>query len=151
DGTGVNRFVGWDLKVGDIIELALTPVGLNGDTGDGADGSSNQLTILESAPDTDGDGVVDTQDNCVSVSNPGQEDTDGDKVGDACDNCVSVANPTQKDSDRDGKGDACDTEIAFSVADWSTTGTQGEKGWHYGYYNLTQDQTTGDGVYQSDD
>ncbi len=38
--------------------------------------------------------------------------------------------------------------LADSVADWSTTGTQGENGWTYGYYNLTAD---GDGTYQSSD
>ncbi|MGQ9589817.1 MAG: lamin tail domain-containing protein [Planctomycetota bacterium] len=29
--------------------------------------------------------------------------------------------------------------IADSVADWSATGTQGEKGWYSGYYNYTRD------------
>lgn len=34
--------------------------------------------------------------------------------------------------------------VADSVADWSFTGTQGEKNWYYGYYNKTAD---GDGIY----
>jgi hypothetical protein len=29
--------------------------------------------------------------------------------------------------------------VADSQSDWSTSGTQGEKGWHYGYFNLTRD------------
>ena len=35
--------------------------------------------------DGDADGVVDSQDNCPSTYNPGQENFDGDMVGDACD------------------------------------------------------------------
>ena len=47
-------------------------------------------------PDTDGDGVPNNLDNCVSVSNPFQENADGDAFGDACDNCT--------DTDGDGAG-----------------------------------------------
>ena len=36
-------------------------------------------------PDTDGDGIIDVDDNCPSVSNSDQTDTDGDGQGDACD------------------------------------------------------------------
>jgi subtilisin family serine protease len=58
--------------------------------------------------DTDGDLVFDICDNCVGVSNPGQEDADGDGWGDICDNCPDVANPDQADADGDHIGDACD-------------------------------------------
>ena len=36
--------------------------------------------------------------------------------------------------------------LADSIADWSTAGVQGYKGWTYGYYNKTTD---GDGIYQA--
>jgi hypothetical protein len=35
--------------------------------------------------DSDGDGIVDSSDNCIDVENPGQVDTDGDDYGNACD------------------------------------------------------------------
>ncbi|MEZ4437057.1 MAG: thrombospondin type 3 repeat-containing protein, partial [bacterium] len=58
--------------------------------------------------DTDGDGVLDYDDNCVDVDNPEQLDSDGDGLGDACDVCPAVNDPAQLDRDGDGVGDACD-------------------------------------------
>jgi hypothetical protein len=59
-------------------------------------------------PDTDGDQVPDTEDNCVLVPNTDQNDSDGDGDGDACDNCPAEPNPGQEDCDSDGVGDVCD-------------------------------------------
>jgi len=60
--------------------------------------------------DIDGDGILNTADNCPEVANPDQADSDGDGVGDACDNCLDTPNPDQADSDGDGVGDACDQQ-----------------------------------------
>ncbi len=72
--------------------------------------------------DTDGDGILDAQDNCPAVANPDQANSDGAADGgDACDadddndgipddnpdNCRTVPNPDQTDSNADGCGDAC--------------------------------------------
>ena len=58
--------------------------------------------------DSDGDGLIDSQDNCPTVANPDQADNDQDGVGDVCDNCVYRNNPFQVDTDADGYGDVCD-------------------------------------------
>lgn len=58
--------------------------------------------------DKDNDGIIDGEDNCLSVGNPTQTDLDNDTVGDVCDNCPFVSNNNQLDSDNDGKGNACD-------------------------------------------
>jgi len=41
--------------------------------------------LFDTAPDTDGDGVADDQDNCTDVVNADQRDTNGDGFGNACD------------------------------------------------------------------
>ncbi|MBN2493341.1 MAG: thrombospondin type 3 repeat-containing protein [Deltaproteobacteria bacterium] len=63
--------------------------------------------------DSDGDGVLDAEDNCPQKANPDQTDRDGDGVGDACDNCLEIPNPDQADSDSDGTGDACAPEADY--------------------------------------
>jgi hypothetical protein len=42
------------------------------------------VTLASLALDSDGDGVIDALDNCISVANPEQQDSDGDRIGDAC-------------------------------------------------------------------
>ncbi len=67
-----------------------------------------------SAPkDTDGDGVLDSQDNCVKIPNSDQADLDGDGVGNVCDNCQEIPNPDQKDTDGNGTGDLCEPDADF--------------------------------------
>ncbi|WP_374506259.1 gliding motility-associated C-terminal domain-containing protein, partial [Flavobacterium sp.] len=80
--------------------------------------------------DFDGDGILDTIDNCPLVSNPNQLDTDRDGFGDVCDadddndgvndisdNCPFIPNANQADRDHDGLGDVCDLfEINISEA-----------------------------------
>jgi hypothetical protein len=83
----------------------------NGDWDFWSDQSYHALVLERSLAgaciDSDGDGICNTDDNCVNVANGSQLDTDHDGVGDACDNCPNVANPDQADSDHNGVGDAC--------------------------------------------
>ena len=51
------------------------------------------VSLDSDSPDTDGDGVIDTTDNCTLAANASQTDTDADGFGNACDpdtdnNCV---------------------------------------------------------------
>jgi hypothetical protein len=78
-----------------------------------------QFTQFEGeGSDTDGDGVLDTQDNCPTIANEDQADADNDNTGDACDNCPNDPNKIapgtcgcgnpDTDSDNDGTADCND-------------------------------------------
>jgi hypothetical protein len=69
--------------------------------------------------DSDGDGVLDSVDNCPDVANGDQADSDNDTVGDACDGCPDDANKNDPgtcgcgiadtDTDSDGTPDCVDS------------------------------------------
>jgi hypothetical protein len=110
------------------------------DTAPGTDAAGRADARFDAGPgsDVDGDGVLDTDDNCVDVINPEQWDEDADQLGDRCDVCPHVPDPGQLDADTDGVGDGCDPHpmtgtdvwIAFEgwngmpAADWTL-----EAGW----------------------
>lgn len=57
--------------------------------------------------DSDGDGVGDSEDNCIASPNPDQRDLDHDGHGDPCDACPLWIGGFD-DRDGDGIGDVCD-------------------------------------------
>jgi hypothetical protein len=59
-------------------------------------------------PDLDGDSICDSNDNCPTVFNPGQENSDTDAAGDACDPCPAQAGLGGADTDGDGRPNSCD-------------------------------------------
>jgi hypothetical protein len=52
---------------------------------DGVAAAWGTIQLMWSYLDSDGDGVIDALDNCMSVANPTQANFDGDSLGDACD------------------------------------------------------------------
>jgi hypothetical protein len=89
-----------------------------------------ELEVYSGEPDSDGDGVPDSVDNCPNIPNSGQENADSDGLGDACDacpldpyndvdadeicgdedNCPEEYNIDQSDNDLDSYGDVCDPD-----------------------------------------
>ena len=48
------------------------------------------VNINDMNPDIDDDGVLNGEDNCIDIYNPGQEDSDSDLIGDLCDPCDNL-------------------------------------------------------------
>ena len=74
-------------------------------------GVASESSIVElgdynNPPDTDGDGIPDTQD---PFPNDADNDIDRDGVSGHIDNCPTISNADQADSDNDGLGNACDS------------------------------------------
>jgi hypothetical protein len=88
------------------IDYDLRPNGtfpdIGADEGQSGGGSGGgPLAVI----DSDGDGVLDSADNCTLVANPGQEESDGDIYGDACD----------ADFNNDGVVDFGDVMVALGL------------------------------------
>lgn len=85
---------------------------------------------VSQAIDSDGDRVLDGNDNCPTIVNPDQTDLDDDGIGDPCDedkdgdgvpnstdNCDVTVNPEQVDWDGDKRGDVCDPQPRNDIDD----------------------------------
>ena len=75
--------------------------------------------------DEDMDGIINGNDNCLLVANPGQEDSGSLGVGDAC-RVVDFFNGVQLDSDGDGVPDGADNCVHRANLDQANPPTPGE-------------------------
>jgi hypothetical protein len=86
--------------------------------------------------DSDGDGIGDTNDNCVDIPNPDQSDMDNDGIGDVCDVCqIDPLNDIDEDGvcgDVDKCGDTLPWyaekelwENHFDSSNWDITAAYG--------------------------
>ncbi|NCO96629.1 MAG: hypothetical protein GW780_04445 [Candidatus Aenigmarchaeota archaeon] len=73
-------------------------------------------SVLWVLADGDEDGILDSKDNCRSVSNPDQLDSDGDGIGNACDLCPQE-NAIGYDKNKDGCIDDSDGDGVKDNAD----------------------------------
>ena len=48
------------------------------------------VNINDMNPDVDNDGILNNEDNCVEIYNPGQDDDDNDYIGNMCDPCNNL-------------------------------------------------------------
>jgi hypothetical protein len=71
-----------------------------------------KTTILSPDGDADGDGVINSEDNCP-LPNPDQADANGNGVGDKCEEDVDPSQSTL-DSDGDGLPDYIEVNVTFS-------------------------------------
>ncbi len=91
------------------------------------------ITLTDDDTDSDGDGIIDSLDNCQTISNSNQLDTDNDGDGDAC------------DDDDDGDGTP-DTEDDFPTDPNEDTDTDGD-----GIGNNEDTDDDGDGTPDTED
>lgn len=121
--------------------ISFSPTGSDDNSDVTSETTSVTFTFTVGSADSDRDGILDSGDNCPSVSNGDQANMDGDAFGDACDgdvdgdgdlndadNCPRFSNPSQADADGDGLGTACDSNDAAPVVGTAAPNPSGNEG-----------------------
>jgi len=91
-------------QTGDIGTYSVTVTITDDSLPNQQDFETFNIIVSVANPDSDGDGIPDSSDNCPDDHNPLQENNDGDSDGDACDN----------DDDNDGLSDTDEETIYFT-------------------------------------
>lgn len=140
DGTGVTRTFYLNVAKGDKIDLLLSPVGVDGGHGDGADGSANSMRIDNTiptgarqpdgavfipanTPDTDNDNLADTfeyaffPDDLTKMTGAGDNDSDG--LTNRQEQDLGL-DPTKSDTDGDGLADNVESNTGTFVSATNT-------------------------------
>lgn len=123
-GSGLNARISIQMNAGTYLILAnsATSVAVTG---------AYQLTTTFVENDTDGDGIVDSSDNCPLISNPGQGDFEGDFIGDPCD----------PDDDNDGMSDDYENQFGLNPQDDTDAGLDPDGD---GFTNLAESEAGSD-------
>jgi len=125
----------------DVIETELIGLDLYGSDGVKIVIGGGETT--EGATDTDGDGIIDEDDDCPDDPT---NDVDGDGVCGYADNCPNTANSDQADVDEDGVGDVCDPCPNDYYNDYDNDGVCGDVDNCSDVPNHDQADNDGDGV-----
>jgi hypothetical protein len=140
DTVGITRTFYLNVLPGDKIDLALTPVSLAGDRGDGCDGSAFSMVVdtaipanptqpdgspfvPASAADTDADGLPDFWEETFFPGDLTQLSATGDKDGDGLNDAgeyARLSSPVDTDTDDDGLGDLVETKTGIYVSPTNT-------------------------------
>ena len=132
-------------RVGHVVSVTCTYTdnGINGGQNQRTSTDTKSFTVTEPAtPDSDGDGVPDDVDNCITTANPDQADLDGDGFGNACDDDIDGdglsneieiwlgCDPYDPDSDGDGAWDLVEILVGTNplLGDTDDDG-EGDGGW----------------------
>ena len=118
DAVGVTNTFFLKAKSTDKIDLILSPVGANGVSDDGSDGSVTWMKI-EQAVDTDNDGLPDVWEQRYSPGDLAKLSASGDFDKDGLTDAVELekgTDPTKADTDGDGLSDKVETNTGTYVS-----------------------------------
>lgn len=124
DNVGVTNTVYLSAKPTDILDLIHSPIGVDGASADGSDGSFTWMRV-ETLADTDSDGLADAWENLYFPGDLTKLTANGDFDGDGLRDSVEMqkgTSPNKADTDEDGLADGVETNTRTYVSA-SNTGT----------------------------